>query len=215
LGACGEENSGDEFGDGEIIFAVAVASQASLKAGAVGGEEWATVTGFQDTLGGFDGGANGGRVKWFKVAEAWVEEELRSLGIGGFVGSLLRRGRQSGVDVADEDSLAEVGGGGFAEFGGLGMGFGGGADDVEAGDAAVEPEAGDVGEIGGGDVRIEVEENADVVATGFVDEVVEIVQGTVEGVDGLGVGRVGLDGSEENCVGAEGLDVVEVLCDAV
>ena len=74
------------------------------------------------------------------------------------------------------------------------MGFGGGADDVEAGDAAVEPEAGDVGEIGGGDVGVEVEQDADVVAAGFVDEVVEIVEGAVGGVDGLGVGGVGLDG---------------------
>ena len=46
--------------------------------------------------------------------------------------------------------LTEVGVGGFAEFGGLGTGFGGGAVDVEAGYAAVEPEATDVGEICGG-----------------------------------------------------------------
>ena len=95
------------------------------------------------------------------------------------------------------------------------MGFGCGADDVEAGDAAVEPETGDVGEVGGGNLRIEVEQDADVVAAGFVDEIVEIVEGAVGGVDGLGVGGVGLDGGEEDGVGAEGLDVVEALGDAV
>ena len=46
------------------------------------------------------------------------------------------------------DALAEVGAGGFAEFGGLCVGFRGCADDVKAGDAAVEPETRDVGEIG-------------------------------------------------------------------
>ena len=120
-----------------------------------------------------------------------------------------------GVDVGDEDALADVGVGGFAKFGGLGVGFGGGAGDVEAGDAAVEPEARDVGEIGGGDVGVEVEQDADVVAAGFVDEVVEIVEGAVGGVDGLCVGGVGLDGGEEQDVGAERLDVFEVLGDAV
>lgn len=215
LGAGSEENGGDEFGDGEIVFAVAVATHAALEAGAVGGEERAAAACLQDIFCRFDGGADGCRVKRFKVAEARVEEELRGLGVGGFVGSLLRRRRHGGVDVADEDSLAEVSGSSFAEFGGLGMGFGGRADDVEAGDAAIKPEAGDVGEIGGGDVRVEVEEHADVVAAGFVDEVVKIVECAEGGVDGLGVGGVGLDRGEEDGVGAEGLDVVDVLGDAV
>ncbi len=127
----------------------------------------------------------------------------------------MRRWAEGGVDVADEDALAEVTAGGFAERDGLGMGFGGGAVDVEAGDAAVEPEAGDVGKICGGDVGVEVEEDADVVAAGLVDEVVEIVEGAVGRVDGLGVGGVGLDGSEEQGVCAERVDVIEMLGDAV
>ena len=143
-------------------------------------------------------------VEWGDGAEAGVEEKLGGLGVGGLVGSLLRGGRQGGVDVADEDALAEVGGGGLAKFGGLGVSFGRGADDVEAGDAAVEPEAGYVGQVGGGDRGVEVEQDADVVAAGFVDEVVEIVEGAVGGVDGLGVGGVGLDSGEEDGVGAEG-----------
>jgi hypothetical protein len=64
-------------------------------------------------------------------------------------------------------------------------------------------------------VGIEVEQDADVAAAGFVDEVVEIVEGAVGGVDGLSVGGVGLDGREEEGVGAEGVDVVETLGDAV
>ena len=57
--------------------------------------------------------------------------------------------------------------------------------------------------------------DADVVAAGFVDEVVEIVEGAIGRVDGLRVGGVGLDGGEEEAVDAEGLDVVETLGDAV
>jgi hypothetical protein len=64
-------------------------------------------------------------------------------------------------------------------------------------------------------VRVEVKENANVVAAGLVDEVVEIVEGAVDGVDGLSVRGVGLDGSEEEGVGAEGLDVIEALGDTV
>ena len=52
-------------------------------------------------------------------------------------------------------------------------------------------------------------------AAGFVDEVVEIVEGAVGRVDGLGVGGVGLDGGEEEGVDTEGVDVVEMLGDAV
>src|SRR5437899_2827448 len=78
----------------------------------------------------------------------------------GLVGSWLGRGGEGGIDVADEDALAEVGVGGFAKFGGLGAGLRRGADDVEAGDTAIEPEAGYVGEVGGGDVGVEVEQDA-------------------------------------------------------
>jgi hypothetical protein len=167
----------------------------------------------ENIFSGLDGGANGGRVKRFEVAEAGIEKELCGLCVGGFGGSLLRR--KGVINVTDEDPLAEVGGCGFAEFGGLGVGFRGGADDVEARDATVQPEASDVRKVGGRDVRVEVEEDSDVVAAGFVDEVVEIIEGAIGGVDGLCVVGVGLDGSEQERVGAEGLDVVEVLSHAV
>ncbi len=123
----------------------------------------------------------------------------------------MRREGEDGIDIADEDAIAKVVVGDFAKFGGLGVGFGSGADDVEAGDAAVEPEAGYVGKIGGGNFGVEIEQDADVVTAGLVDEVVEIVEGAVGGVDGLGVGSVGLDGGEEEGVDAEGLNVVEML----
>lgn len=86
-----------------------------------------------------------------------------------------------GVDVGDDDALADVGVGDFTEEGGLG-----GVGDVEAGDAAVEPEAGGGGEVGVG-FGLEIDEDADAVAAGLVDEVVEIVKSAEGGVDGLGV----------------------------
>ncbi len=168
-----------------------------------------------DVFGGLDGRADSGGVERGDGSEAGVEEKLRGLGVGGFVGSLLRRRGKRRVYVADEDAVTEIVAGGFAEFCGLSVGFGSGADDVKAGDAAVEPEAGYVGKIGGGNFGVEVEQDADVVAAGLVDEVVEIVEGAVGGVDGLRVGCVGLDGGEEEAVGTEGLDVVEMLGDAV
>ena len=82
-------------------------------------------------------------------------------------------------------------------------------------DAAIEPEASDVRQVGGGDVWIEIEEDADVAAAGFVNEIVEIVESAVAGVEGLGVCCVGLKGGEEEGVGAEGVDVVEMLDDAM
>ena len=94
------------------------------------------------------------------------------------------------VDVADEDALTEVGGGGFAEFGGLGVGFGASAEDVEAGDAAVEPEAGYIGDVSGWDVGVEVEEDAEVAAAGLVNEVVEIVEGADRRGRWIGVGGI-------------------------
>ena len=111
--------------------------------------------------------------------------------------------------------MAEIGGGGLADFGDLGVGLGRGADDVEAGDAAVEPEAGYVGEVSGWDVGVEVEQDAEVAAAGFVDEIVEIVEGAVGGVDRLRVRGVGRDFGEKDGVCAEGVDVVEALGDAV
>ena len=102
------------------------------------------MAGLQDVLGGFDCGADGGGVEWGDGAEAGFEEKLGSLRVGGFVVRCC--GEDGGWGrVTDEDALAEVGAGDFAEFGGLGVGLGRGADDVEAGDASVEPEAGYVG----------------------------------------------------------------------
>jgi len=54
-----------------------------------------------------------------------------------------------------------------------------------------------------------------VTTAGLADEVIEIVECAQGGVDRLGVGRVGLDGGEKERVGAEGVDVVEALRDAV
>jgi hypothetical protein len=84
---------------------------------------------------------------------------------------------------------------------------------MQAGDAAVEPEAGDSGEVGG--AKGEVEQDADVVATGLVDEIVEVVNGSQGGIDRLGVSGVGLDGGEEKRVDSQGVEIVEALGEAV
>lgn len=169
----------------------------------------------QDVFRGLDGRADSSGVEWGDGSETGVEEKLRGLSVGGFVSSLLRRGRKRRVYVADEDALTEIAAHGFTKCCGLGVGFRSDAADVEACDAAIEPEASYVGKISGRDVGVEVEHDADVVAAGFVNEVVEIVEGTVGGVDGLSVGCVGLDGGEKEGVGTEGLDIVEALGDAV
>jgi hypothetical protein len=137
------------------------------------------------------------------------------LGVGSPVGSLAKIGGKRGIDIGDYDALAEVVAGGFVKDGGLGVRGVGCTDDVEASDAAVEPEAGDVGHVGDGDLRVKVEQDANVVAAGFVDEVVEIVQGAVCGVDGLGVRGAGLDGSEEERVDTKGTEVIETLSHSV
>ena len=82
------------------------------------------MAGLHDVFGGLDCRADGSRFERGDGAEAGVEEKLGSLGVWGFVASLLRRGGEGGIDVADEDALAEVGVGGFAKFGGLGVGLG-------------------------------------------------------------------------------------------
>ncbi len=64
LGAGGEENGGEKFGDGEVVLAVGVAAPTALEAGAIGGEKRHAVAGLQDVFGRFDGGANGGWVEW-------------------------------------------------------------------------------------------------------------------------------------------------------
>ena len=84
---------------------------------------------------------------------------------------------------------------------------------MESGYASVEPEAGCCGEVGG--VGVQFEEDSDVVAAGLVDEVVEIVEGAVDGIKRLSVCGVGLEGGEEEGVDAEGVDVVQTLADTV
>src|ERR1700722_4068587 len=84
---------------------------------------------------------------------------------------------------------------------------------MQAGDAAVEPEAGDRGEVG--DARDEIEQDTDVAATGLVDEIVEVVNRSQSGVDRLGVSGVGLDGGEEERVDSQGVEIVEALGEAV
>ena len=179
LGAGGEEDGREKLGDGEVVLSVGVAAHAALEAGAVRCDKRNGVADRCDVFGGLDSRADGGWIERGDRTEAGVEEKLRDVGIRCFVGALLRRGAEGRVDVADEDAGSEVVGGGFAEFGGLSVSFGSGADDVKAGDAAVEPETGYVGKIGGGNFGVEVEQDANVVAAGLVDEVVKIVEGAV------------------------------------
>ena len=211
----GEEDGGEDFGDGDVVLTIGVSAHAAFEGGAVGGEEREGVAGLEDVLEGVDGGPDGGGDEFVRSAGTGIEGELRGLRVRCFPGSLSGVGGEGGIDIADEDALAEIAAGGFAKLCGLGVGGVAGTGDVEAGDATVEPEAGYVGEVGGGDLGVEVEEDAEVAAAGLVDEVVEIVEGAEGGVDGLGVGGVGLDGGEEDGVDTEGLDVVEALGDAV
>ena len=96
----------------------------------------------------------------------------------------------------------------------MGGGCGGsGAGKVQTGDAAVEPEAGDKGKVVGA-AGGEVKQDADVVAAGLVDQIVKVVEGSQGWIDRLGLGRVGLDGSEEDGVDTQGMEVVEMLRDA-
>ncbi len=73
----------------------------------------------RDVFSGFDGRANGGGVERLDCTEAGIEKKLRGLRVWGLVGSLLRRRRQGGIDIADENAVAEVGVGDLAKFGSL------------------------------------------------------------------------------------------------
>jgi hypothetical protein len=86
---------------------------------------------------------------------------------------------------------------------------------VEAGDAEVEPETCDVGQVRDGNRRVEIEKDAEMAAAGFAEKIIEVVQGAEVWGDLLCVGGVGLERSEEDGVGAEGVNVVEALGDAV
>ena len=169
----------------------------------------------RDVLGGLNGRANGCGVERLDCAQAGIEKKLRGLRVWGFVGSLLRRRRRGRVDIAYENAITKVSVGDLAKFRGLSVSFGRGADDVEAGNTAVEPEAGDVGEVGAGNLGIEVKQDTDVMTTGLVDEVVKVVEGAIGRVDGLSVGSIRLDGGEEEGVDTERLNVVEALSDSV
>ncbi len=115
----------------------------------------------------------------------------------------------AGVEIADDDALADVGAGDLAELVGL-LRIG----DAEACEAAVEPETGEAGEIGASGRRAQIEQDAHVAAAGLTAEVVEIVEGSDGGIERLGMGGVGLDVGEQDGVGAERMDVVEALGDA-
>ncbi len=75
----------------------------------------------------------------------------------------------------------------------------------------------------GGVVEDHVEDDADFALAGFGDEVVEVGEGSVLGIDGFVVGDVvaevdlrrGVHGGDPDGVDAEGLEVVEALGDAV
>jgi hypothetical protein len=84
---------------------------------------------------------------------------------------------------------------------------------VQARYAAVEPEASDGAEISS--PRCEVKQDADVVAAGLVDEIIKVFEGAKSGIDRLGLGRIGLEGGEEECVDAKGMEVVEAFGEAV
>ena len=90
---------------------------------------------------------------------------------------------------------------------------GSGGGKVQAGDAAVEPEAGDESQVVGA-ARGQIEKDANVVAARLMDQIVEIFEGSEGGINCLGLGRVGLDGSEEDGIDAQGVEVVEALGDA-
>jgi len=148
FGAGGEEEGRDELGDGNVVLAVPVPAHAAFVSGAVGREERQAVAGLQDVLQGLDGWTNDCRIEGGASAGTRVQDELRELRIGGSVGSLAKVGCKCGVGVCDDDALAEIAAGSFAECGGLGVRVVVGAGDVETSDAAVEPEACDVGKVG-------------------------------------------------------------------
>ena len=129
-----------------------------------------------EILDGFEGRTDGCGSELGLGSGAGVKEEM---GVG--CGVLLGFWRVSGVKVGDDDALADVGVGDFTEEGGLG-----GVGDMEAGDAAVEPEASGGGEVGVG-FGLEVDEDADAVAASLVDEVIEIVKSAEGWVNGLGI----------------------------
>jgi hypothetical protein len=120
-----------------------------------------------------------------------------------------------GVGVSDKDSLAQIGGVRGAKGCGLGTGSLAGARDVKASDAAVEPEASDVGQVGGRDSGIEIEQDAEVATAGFSEEIIEVVESAKAWGDLLRVSGIGLQRSKENSIGAERVNVVEARGDAV
>jgi hypothetical protein len=173
------------------------------------------VAGLKNVLKRVDGWANGSGIQRGGGSGSRVQDKLRALQIRRSVGSLAEIRRKRGVCIGDYDALAKVAVSSFMKNSDLGMRDIGRADHVKAGDASIEPEAGEGRHIGVGDLRVKIEQDTDIVAACFVDEVVEIVEGAVCGIDGLGVGEVELNGGKEECVDAEGVEIVETLSYAV
>jgi hypothetical protein len=118
----GEQDGGEDPGDFEIVLAVAEAGCAAGEIGPIGSDEERAGVG----LDGFNRWTEGSGCELIEFREAGIEEELRLLvAVGG------------GIEVADDDAFADVGAGDLAELVGL-LRVG----DAEAGESAVEPEAG-------------------------------------------------------------------------
>ena len=209
-GCTGREQDGsDNLGNGEVVLAVAVSTHAADVGGSIGYEQGHTTTGLNEALGGVDRGADRGRAKFGHSAGARVEDELRRVEIA-IEGRLLQQGRGSGwVEVTKDDTLPKVAGGGLAELCDLKGGLAriGGSNRVQTGDAAIKPEAGHGGEVRSAGSQSYVEQDADIVAAGLMNQIVEIVESSDGGIDRLRIGGIWLDGSEEDCVDAQGVEV--------
>ena len=72
MGAGGEEDGGQKFGDGEILFPVGVTAHTALEARAVGGEQRNAVACLRDVFGGLNSGTDGGWGERGDGAEARV-----------------------------------------------------------------------------------------------------------------------------------------------
>ncbi|ODU55637.1 MAG: hypothetical protein ABT04_00490 [Granulicella sp. SCN 62-9] len=118
--------------------------------------------------------------------------------------------RGGGVEVADDDALADVRSGDLAQLVGL-LRIG----DAEAREAAVEPQPSQAVEVGPGRKRAQVEQDAHVAAARSAAQVVEIVERADGRIERLRMRLVRLDMRQQDGVGTERVDVVEPLGDAL
>lgn len=116
----------------------------------------------------------------------------------------------SEVEVGEDDALAGHGGFELAQgedhgLGGFRGGSGGGGE-MQAGDAAGEPEAGEAGEVCGGGWRFDGEDDADAVGAGLAEKMVEVVE-VGHGAVAAGSGEGGR--GKQQGIDAEGAQGVE------